>query len=202
MISKRHAVAIVLVAALGVLGMASAGLATATPDPPGQGPCNHGNSGKECKPDPQPDYGKDCEEHGRHEGGVNEDHCLGGTTGTTTAGTTTSSTTTSSTTTTVVTTAESTVTTVASTPSVSTEPSQQASETETMRPTVTPSVSTEPSQQASETATGQTTETMLAVPAGDVAGAETKTIGPTKAKAKQKSAAKVRANIHVLPFTP
>lgn len=44
-------------------------------EPPGQGECEHGNSGQECKPDPQPDHGKDCDEHG-NKGGVNEDHCL------------------------------------------------------------------------------------------------------------------------------
>ena len=43
--------------------------------PPGQGECEHGNSQKPCKDDPQPDRGKDCEEHG-NQGGVNEDHCL------------------------------------------------------------------------------------------------------------------------------
>ncbi len=43
--------------------------------PPGQGECEHGNSGQECKPDPQPGHGQDCDEHGNH-GGVNEDHCL------------------------------------------------------------------------------------------------------------------------------
>lgn len=36
--------------------------------------CNHGNSHKSCRPDPQPEHGKDCEEHGNH-GGNNEDHC-------------------------------------------------------------------------------------------------------------------------------
>ncbi len=45
--------------------------------PPGQGECEHGNSEKPCKDDPQPDKGKDCEEHGPKEGGVNEDHCKG-----------------------------------------------------------------------------------------------------------------------------
>ena len=45
--------------------------------PPGQGECAHGNSQKPCKDDPQPDKGKDCEEHGPKEGGVNEDHCKG-----------------------------------------------------------------------------------------------------------------------------
>jgi hypothetical protein len=75
MISTRQAAAIVVVAAFGVLGMSSAGLATANDGPPGQGPCNHGNSGKECKPDPQPEHGQECDEHGPNEGGVNEDHC-------------------------------------------------------------------------------------------------------------------------------
>ena len=50
------------------------------PSPPGQGECEHGNSQKPCKDDPQPDRGKDCEEHGPKDGGVNEDHCKGDTT--------------------------------------------------------------------------------------------------------------------------
>jgi hypothetical protein len=44
------------------------------PEPPGQGPCSHGNTGKDCKPDPSAN-GKDCDLHGQN-GGVNEDHCL------------------------------------------------------------------------------------------------------------------------------
>ena len=49
---------------------------TATPhEPPGQGECEHGNSGKECREDPN-EHGQDCEEHGPFEGGVNEDHCI------------------------------------------------------------------------------------------------------------------------------
>src|SRR5690348_2642872 len=43
--------------------------------PPGQGECSHGNSQATCRPDPQPSHGQDCDEHGPHEGGVNEDHC-------------------------------------------------------------------------------------------------------------------------------
>ena len=103
MIFKRLLTAIFAVGILAVLGLAGASLAGATAsngqgppnDPPGQGECQHGNSGKECKPDPQPDHGKDCEEHGPKEGGVNEDHCHGTeTTGTTTetTGTTTETT--------------------------------------------------------------------------------------------------------------
>lgn len=77
-------------------------------EPPGQGECEHGNSGKECKPDPQPEHGKDCDEHGPYEGGVNEDHCLPETTTTTT--TTTPTTTVPTTTTPPVTTTETTTT--------------------------------------------------------------------------------------------
>lgn len=35
--------------------------------------CDHGATGKACRPDPSSN-GKDCEVHGNH-GGVNEDHC-------------------------------------------------------------------------------------------------------------------------------
>src|SRR5262245_15400299 len=71
-------------------------------EPPGQGECEHGNSGQPCKPDPQPEHGQDCDEHGPFEGGVNEDHCLPTTTTTptTTTPTTTTPTTTTPTTTT------------------------------------------------------------------------------------------------------
>lgn len=41
--------------------------------------CDHGNSNKPCKDDPQPDHGSECDVHGNH-GGVNEDHCNGTTT--------------------------------------------------------------------------------------------------------------------------
>lgn len=44
--------------------------------PPGQAECAHGNSQATCRPDPQPSHGAECDEHGPHEGGVNEDHCL------------------------------------------------------------------------------------------------------------------------------
>lgn len=59
------------------LALAFTAVAKATPPdgPPGQGECQHGNSQQECKPDPQPTHGQDCEEHG-NQGGVNEDHCV------------------------------------------------------------------------------------------------------------------------------
>lgn len=43
-------------------------------EPPGQGECEHGNSGQECREDPN-ENGQDCLEHG-NSGGVNEDHCI------------------------------------------------------------------------------------------------------------------------------
>jgi len=63
-----------LVATLLVGAWAVVALADKPTSPPGQGECEHGNSGQECRPDPQPDHGKDCEEHGNN-GGTNEDHC-------------------------------------------------------------------------------------------------------------------------------
>jgi hypothetical protein len=70
---KRILITLFTVAALAVVG-ASIGSSTPPPSPPGKDPCSHGNSGKPCRPDPQPDRGKECERHGR-EGGVDEDHC-------------------------------------------------------------------------------------------------------------------------------
>jgi cytoskeletal protein RodZ len=68
-----------LVISLLALGLVAASWVTGAsaqqpPEPPGQGPCSHGNTGKECKPDPSAN-GKDCDPHGQN-GGVNEDHCL------------------------------------------------------------------------------------------------------------------------------
>lgn len=83
----RH-LAILLAAAALVAGGVIASMALAgNPHgaPPGQDPCSHGVTGKPCKPDPQPEHGKDCEDHGNY-GGVNEDHCTP--TVTTTTGTT------------------------------------------------------------------------------------------------------------------
>lgn len=77
---KKQLATLALAIAMGALGFAVAGVAAAgngqPPSPPGQGECEHGNSGQPCKEDPQPDKGKDCEEHG-NQGGVNEDHCKG-----------------------------------------------------------------------------------------------------------------------------
>ena len=78
---RKHLTTLVLAVFVGVLGFAVSGVAVAAgnekpPSPPGQGECEHGNSLKPCKEDPQPDHGKDCEQHG-NQGGVNEDHCAG-----------------------------------------------------------------------------------------------------------------------------
>lgn len=116
-------IALIAVLALGMF--AASALAAKPPAPPGQGECAHGNSGKPCKEDPQPEKGKDCDEHGPKEGGVNEDHCKGTTPPppTTTTDTTTEETTTSETTTSETTTEE--TTTTPSTPgSEPSEPSQ------------------------------------------------------------------------------
>jgi hypothetical protein len=101
--AKALALAGLLVAGLG----ASAALATAgTPTPAGPSPtvpgspgddCSHGNSGKDCRPDPNQN-GQDCQDHGNARG--NEDHCDQGSTTTTTTSSSTTSTSTSTTTTT------------------------------------------------------------------------------------------------------
>ena len=89
---KKHLGTLLLAVMVGVLGFAVSGVAVAgvndkPPSPPGQDECEHGNSAKPCKEDPQPDKGKDCELHGNN-GGVNEDHCKGDETTTETTPTT------------------------------------------------------------------------------------------------------------------
>lgn len=96
----------------------SIAIADKPPTPPGQGECNHGNSNQPCKPDPQPEHGKDCDPHGNN-GGVNEDHCLSTTTGSTT---TTTNSTTDTTTTNQTTTKETTSTRTETTPQTTSTP--------------------------------------------------------------------------------
>jgi hypothetical protein len=110
---KFLCLAALLVLALGVMtgGVAAGFAASSAPPtpPPGQGDCSHGQTGKVCKPDPQPEQGKDCDTHGNAGvGGVNEDHCLGTSPNTSTDVTTTSQTTTNETTTDQTTTNETT----------------------------------------------------------------------------------------------
>jgi hypothetical protein len=100
---KRAQVIAAWAAVMAGLLVAGVGVSAALADPgngppsspPGQGECQHGNSGQECKPDPQPEHGKECQDHGNL-GGVNEDHCLGTTDSTPTTETTTPDQTTSS----------------------------------------------------------------------------------------------------------
>jgi hypothetical protein len=90
-------------AALAAPGTPNAGGPPPTvPGSPGDD-CSHGNSGQDCRPDPN-ENGKDCDDHGNARG--NEDHCDAATTTTTTptTSTTTSTTTTTKTTTTTPTT--------------------------------------------------------------------------------------------------
>jgi len=48
------------------------------PAPPGNdGDCTHARSEQPCRPDPQPDHGKDCAPHSANFDG-NEDHCITG----------------------------------------------------------------------------------------------------------------------------
>ena len=210
MISKRQAAAIVVMAAFGVLGMSSAGLATANDGPPGQGPCSHGNSGKECKPDPQPDHGTECDEHGPNEGGVNEDHCAVDTTETT--GTTVDTTTgTTETTTSVPPTVQATTPDQSGCPEGSPgtagkdgEPGNDNCATITTgvattgTPTTTTDVETPPSQPSALTPPlGQRETTTTPAARHGVLGA----VFVAGVRAKHDSAVKAKG-VHVLPFTP
>ena len=125
---------LIAVAAVFVLGVGvSVALADKPPSPPGQGPCEHGNSQKPCRDDPQPDHGADCEEHGPKEGGVNEDHCKGETTPTETEPTETTPTETTPTETTPTTPEE----TTPSTPTETTPPETPDGGPSTPEPPVT-----------------------------------------------------------------
>jgi hypothetical protein len=206
MISMRQSAAIVVMAALGVIGLASAGLATGNDGPPGQGPCNHGNSGKECKPDPQPEHGKDCDEHGPNEGGVNEDHCLGTTTGTTTE--TTTETTTGTTTTTPTTTTTTTTTDTTTSTDTTTDPPTAVTTAESPPlPSTAPTTPTpEAEVPATEQGSGSTTETTPPERTAGVLAAARKTIrtvSNTKgARTTPNRVARVKGTVRVLPFTP
>jgi hypothetical protein len=85
---------------------------TTVPGSPGDD-CSHGNSAKDCRPDPN-EHGKDCDDHGNARG--NEDHCTAVDTPTTTETTTTSTTTSTSTSTSTPTTTTTTQTTTTSGP--------------------------------------------------------------------------------------
>ena len=95
---------------------------TTVPGSPGDD-CSHGNSGGDCRPDPNQN-GQDCEDHGNASG--NEDHCDQADTTTTDTTSTTETTTTDVTTTTSTTTTStttSTTTKTGTTPTTATNPS-------------------------------------------------------------------------------
>jgi hypothetical protein len=101
--AKVVAMAGLLIAGVGVSGALADpgngngnGPSTTVPGSPGDD-CSHGNTGKDCRPDPN-ENGKDCEDHGNAKG--NEDHCDQADTTTTTETTPTTETTTTSETTT------------------------------------------------------------------------------------------------------
>jgi len=114
-----------LAAMVGLL-IAGLGVSAALADPGnGNGPpstvpgspgddCSHGNSGKDCRSDPN-EHGKDCEDHGVARG--NEDHCDSVDTPATTTSATSSTTTT---TTTKTTTTSTSTTTTTNTPTTTT----------------------------------------------------------------------------------
>jgi hypothetical protein len=129
------ALAGLLIAGIGVSAALAANGNGPPTSPPGQGECQHGNSGHECRPDPQPQNGKDCEVHGQ-QGGVNEDHCLG-TNATTTHGTTTAPTTTHGTTTTRCDDEEFDCTPTVTHPATTTTPTHPTTTTTPTHPTTT-----------------------------------------------------------------
>jgi hypothetical protein len=152
---KFLCLAALVVLALGVMtGGVAAGFAasSAPPTPPrGQGDCSHGNTGKVCKPDPQPEHGKDCDTHGNPGvGGVNEDHCLGtspttSTDVTTTNETTTDQTTTNETTSSATTTINQATTAAATTPA---DPSITTGKSSNKGPSESPPAVTKPQLEA------------------------------------------------------
>lgn len=112
--AKLAAMVSVLIAGIGVsTALADPGQGngnkpqTTVPGSPGDD-CSHGNSGADCRPDPN-EHGKDCDDHGNARG--NEDHCDAVETTTTTP---TTETTTTTTTTTATTTTTNTTTTTSS----------------------------------------------------------------------------------------
>jgi hypothetical protein len=165
-----------LVLALGVMAGGVAGFAapSAPPTaPPGQGDCSHGNTGKVCKPDPQPEQGKDCDTHGNDGiGGVNEDHCLGTSPTTSTDVTNTSQTTTDQTTTDQTTTNE---TTTDQTTTDQTTTNGTTSSATTINEATTP-VTTTPTDQV--TTSSQTATTPVS---GTVTTVESPNDGPSAA---------------------
>jgi hypothetical protein len=75
----RKLAAAFIVAGISLFAVTPALAAPHNPHQEEQDGCDHGHTGKPCRPDPQPNHGKDCVKHGKH-GGINEDHCASTTT--------------------------------------------------------------------------------------------------------------------------
>ena len=142
---KRFIVIAAMIAAFGLGGAAAFGATSdKPPSPPGQDECEHGNSQKPCKEDPQPDHGADCDLHGK-QGGVNEDHCAGETT------TTTTETTSTETTSTETTSTETTSTGTTSTETTTEDPADEEEEQQVFTPPAQQVVSAQATSQSGPT---------------------------------------------------
>jgi hypothetical protein len=166
---------LVLTLAAGVA--ASLAVAGGPPDPPNLD-CHHGNSGKPCRPDPQPGHGNDCS----NPSGGNQDHCAGESTtsGTTSTGSSTISTTSTSSTGSTSTSRSTTTATTSTSLSTSTGTTTTGSQSVAKTTTVTNPVTTD---EVSDTTTTATTS-------GGSAPPETKTLSRERvpaAKAKRPS---------------
>lgn len=85
-LTRRGIIAAAVVAfAIGLLAGKASATASLT--------CHHGASSKPCRPDPQPLHGKDCAHPSKgNPSGINQDHCEGSTTSTTSPPATTTTT--------------------------------------------------------------------------------------------------------------
>jgi len=213
---KRVQVIAARAAVLAGLLIAGVGVSAALADPgngppsspPGQGECQHGNSGQDCKPDPQPEHGKDCQDHGNL-GGVNEDHCLGATDSTTTTNTTTSEETTSSSTSTTTDETTTDETTTTDQPTTTDETTTTSTTTTTAQPSTpgstTTSITTTNAQSPETTDSGAFTPPAVVVPNGQETPADTPATKPNLHKVLSqlttKADAEPAATPHELPFT-
>ncbi|MEI2713511.1 MAG: hypothetical protein V9G04_09525 [Nocardioides sp.] len=75
-ISIAFSGALALGTGIGVAGIASADPGNGRAHQEQVDGCDHGATGRPCRPDPQPTKGQDCLVHGNW-GGINEDHCFG-----------------------------------------------------------------------------------------------------------------------------
>jgi hypothetical protein len=146
-------------------GFTVAAVASKPPAPPGNNSvCEHGRSGKPCRPDPEPAHGQDCDLHGAHNQG-NDDHCLGTTvsTSTSTAGSTSTSSTSSASTVTSTSSTTTGGTTSPTQPTSTTTSSASSSSSTEQTPTTSPT-STSTSAPAASTPPPSTPSSPTATP--------------------------------------